>query len=142
MSLDLLQGTSEVSNRCTKTATGQDLHVHCQGHANRVEMSLLLHLRQQTLASLLSLDQSKLFVLCLTPPGPLRRHVNALVFFLVALFFRLVHGGRLVLSRAVYSVQNEWRGPGVDKLMLRTSWDDDKVTCLDILVFASYERIG
>jgi hypothetical protein len=41
-----------------------------------------------------------------------------------------------MLSRAVHGVQNEWRWPGVDKLMLRASWYNDEVAGLDILVFA------
>jgi hypothetical protein len=42
-----------------------------------------------------------------------------------------------MLGRAVHGVQNEWRWPGVDKLVLRASWYNDEVASLDILVFAS-----
>jgi len=41
-----------------------------------------------------------------------------------------------MLGRAVHGVQNEWRWPSVDKLMLRASWHNDEVAGLDILVFA------
>ena len=41
-----------------------------------------------------------------------------------------------MFGRAIYGVQNEWRWPGVDKLMLRASWYNDEVAGLDILIFA------
>lgn len=85
---------------------------------------------------MISLDQARLFVLRLALSRPLGRHINALVLFLVALFFRLVDGGRLVLGRAVDGVQDEWIGTGVDELMLSACWHDDQVAGLDILVLA------
>jgi hypothetical protein len=51
--------------------------------------------------------------------------------------FGLVHCRRLMFGRAIHSVQNEWRWPGVDKLMLRTGGYNDEVAGLDILIFAS-----
>jgi hypothetical protein len=42
-----------------------------------------------------------------------------------------------MFGRAVHSVQNEWRWPSVDKLMLRTGGYNDEVAGLDILIFAS-----
>lgn len=47
-----------------------------------------------------------------------------------------------MLGRAVYSVQNEWRWPSVDKLMLCASWNDDEVASLDVLIFAGNGRFA
>jgi hypothetical protein len=41
-----------------------------------------------------------------------------------------------MLCWAVHGVQYQGRRSGVDKLVLCSSWYDDKITCLDVLVFA------
>src|SRR5438477_12920305 len=88
-----------------------------------------------SISASLCFHQPELLILSFAPPGPLRRHINTVLLLLVALLFRLVHRRRLMFGRAVHGVQNEWCWPGVDKLMLRASWDNDEVAGLDILVF-------
>lgn len=85
---------------------------------------------------LLSLDQSSFLVLGFALLTPLGRNVNSIVFLLIALFLRLVHARRLVLRRAVHSVQNEGCRPSVDELMLRACRHDDEIAAFDVLVFA------
>ena len=85
---------------------------------------------------LFTLNEPRLLVLSLALPRPVRRNINPILLFLIALFFRLVDCGRLVLRRAVYSVQDQWIRTCVDKLMLRPRRNNDKVSCFYILVLA------
>jgi hypothetical protein len=98
----------------------------------------MLSLTPYFISPLLSFHQAKLLVLCLAAPRPFRGHVDPVLLFLITLFLRLVHSCWLMLGRAVHSIQNERRGPGVDELMLRASWYDDQIPRLDVLVLASY----
>lgn len=85
---------------------------------------------------LFSLHQPHLLVLGLTSPTPFRWHINSLLFLLVTLLFGLVNGGWLVLRRRIHRVQYQRSGPSVDELMLSCCWNDDQVSCLDVLVLA------
>lgn len=42
-----------------------------------------------------------------------------------------------MLCRRIYSIQDQWSGASVDKLVLSSCRDYDQVSCLDILVLAS-----
>lgn len=85
---------------------------------------------------MISFDQTSLFVLGLALSRPLGRHINPLVLFLVALLFRLVDGGGLVLRGAVHGVQNERCGTGIDELVLCAGGHDDQIAGLDVLILA------
>lgn len=83
-----------------------------------------------------TLHDAGLFILLLALPRPVRCNIDAVVFFLISLFFRLVHRGWLVLGRAVDGVKDERCWTGVDELMLCTGWNDDEIARLNVLVFA------
>jgi len=85
---------------------------------------------------LLALYQTHLLVLRLTPPRPLRRHVDPVFLLLIALLLRLMHRRRLVLCGAVHRVQDQRSWASVDKLMLGPSRNDDEIASLHVLVLA------
>ena len=41
-----------------------------------------------------------------------------------------------MLGRRIHSIQDQWCGASVDKLMLRACWHDDKVSSFDVLIFS------
>ena len=91
---------------------------------------------QQASVLIWNFDPSFVLVLLLTSPAPFWSDINALILLFVSLLLCLVHSGGLVLSRAVDSVEYEWGGPSVDKLMLGAGGDDDQIACLDVLILA------
>jgi hypothetical protein len=89
-----------------------------------------------------SFDQPHLLVLCLASSTPLWRHIDAILLLLVSLLLCLVHRCRLVFSRRIDSVQDQWIGTSVDELVLRPCRDYDQVACLDILVLSCNRRLS
>ena len=85
---------------------------------------------------LLPLHEPHSLILALTPPRPLRRHINSLIFLAVPLRLVLVHRVRLVLRGAIHRVQDQRVRPGIDELVLRARGHDDEVAGFHVLVFA------
>ena len=125
--------------RPTRPKTSQTPPFPYRTSTSRVEIRLLCCGWPPVPSSpLLPFHQTKLLILRLAPPGPLWRHINTLVFLFVTLLLRLMYTCWLMLGRAIHGVENERRGPSVNKLMLCTRWYDYEIAGFDILVFAGY----
>lgn len=84
----------------------------------------------------LTLDHPGFLVLRLALLRPFWCDIDTILFFLIALFLGLVNRSGLMLSWAVHGIEDQRCRPRVHELVLGTSWDDDKIASLDVLVFA------
>ena len=83
---------------------------------------------------LFALYETSLLILCLALLAPFWRDIDAILLFFVSLLFGLMHSGSSMLCWTVDSIQAQRCRSCIDKLMLRTSWDDDQVTSPDFLI--------
>lgn len=76
-------------------------------------------------------------VLLPSPATPIRRYIDTLFLFAIALLLGAMHRRRLVLRLRVDGVQNQGCGARVEELMLRASRDDHQVAGVHLLLLAA-----
>lgn len=99
-----------------------------------------IHTCLHQVSCLLSLYPALFLILLLTTPTPFWGYIDAILFFLVALFLGFVNCCRLVLSWRVNRIQDQWGRSLVQELMLGSCRHNHHIAGLDFLLLAGNLR--
>jgi hypothetical protein len=102
-----------------------NIHSLCQINWSLIHYSLILPFL---------INLPRLLILPLTPPRPLRRLINPILFLLIPLLLRLMHASRQMLGGRIHRNQLQRLISLGHKLMLRSRWHDNHVPGADFLV--------